>query len=297
MTTPAATTRVLLERLVDYAGLFPPASLSMAEAVADYASYRASPDAWMLGRLVVPIARLDELAACAASLVDARDGPWTLSGIAGPEPASDFACVRAFNGAQRGRLVVDSVELRAASASAIESAMAPRDRELIVFVEIPLGDDPRPLLEVVKRHGARAKARTGGTTASSFPTAAALARFIVACAAIDLPFKVTAGLHHALRAEQRLTYDIDAPLATMFGFLNVFLAAAFARAGMEEPTLSLLLEERESAAFTFGDDAIAWRDWRLGREQIADMRHSLALGFGSCSFREPVDELHDLALL
>lgn len=297
MTTPAATLRALLERLVDYAGLFPPASLSMAEAVADYATYRASPDAWMLGRFVVPIARLDELVAASAERVDEREGPWALSGIAGADAAGDIDLVRAFNGANRGRLVVDTVELRAASESAIEAALGGMDRELVIFVEIPLDDDPVPLLEVVKRYGARAKARTGGTVSGAFPTAAELARFIAACATLDLPFKATAGLHHPVRAEQRLSYDADAPLATMFGFLNVFLAAAFACAGVNDAVLVRLLEERDAYAFIFGDDAVTWRDHRLSREQVADARHSFAVGFGSCSFREPVDELHQLGLL
>ena len=297
MTTPAATVRALLERLVDYAGLFPPASLPMAEAVADYASYRESPDAWMLGRLVVPVARLDELAEASKSLVNERHGPWALSGLAAGDPPADMERVRTFNGANRGRLVVDTVELRAATESAVVSALVSVDRELAVFVEIPIDDDPRPLLDAIKRHGARAKVRTGGTTPAGIPGARQLARFIAACAAIELPFKATAGLHHALRDEQRLTYDADSPLATTFGFLNVFLAAAFARAGMDEASLVILLEERDAEAFTFDDDAITWRDERLSREQVADARHSLAHGFGSCSFREPVDELRQLEIL
>ena len=48
--------------LVDYAGLFPPAALAMAEAARRYAAYLGSPEAWMLGRFVVPVERLDELA-------------------------------------------------------------------------------------------------------------------------------------------------------------------------------------------------------------------------------------------
>lgn len=297
MTGPAATLRVLLDRLVDYAGLFPPAALPMSAAAAEYASSRASADAWMLGRFVAPIARLDELALESAPHVDERQGPWAVSGIAGADPAADIDRVRAFNGEHRGRLVVDTVELRATSIEAIESALAGKDRELIVFVEVPLRDEPRPLLEAVLRHGARAKARTGGTTPDAFPTAAELARFIAGCAAIDLPFKATAGLHHPLRSDQRLTDQAKAPMATMFGFLNVFVAAAFACGGMDEEALAPLLEERDVEAFSFDDDEIRWRHHLVGREQIADARHSFALAFGSCSFREPVDDLRQLGLL
>ncbi|MDF2772824.1 MAG: hypothetical protein K0S86_2319, partial [Geminicoccaceae bacterium] len=61
----AAPIRMLLRDAVDYAGLFPPAQLDMPGAVAEYAAYLASADAWALGRFVVPAARLDEMAATA----------------------------------------------------------------------------------------------------------------------------------------------------------------------------------------------------------------------------------------
>jgi hypothetical protein len=51
----------LLEGLVDYAGLFPPAGLSMADAVANYARYREGQYAWALGRFVVPFERVGEV--------------------------------------------------------------------------------------------------------------------------------------------------------------------------------------------------------------------------------------------
>ena len=51
---------VLLRELIDYAGLFPPASLSMAAAVGNYDKYLQSEWSWMLGRFIVPVARLAE---------------------------------------------------------------------------------------------------------------------------------------------------------------------------------------------------------------------------------------------
>lgn len=54
--------RVFLEGIIDYAGLFPPADLPLAQAVADYVRYWQGPDSWMLSRFIVPAARLRELA-------------------------------------------------------------------------------------------------------------------------------------------------------------------------------------------------------------------------------------------
>jgi hypothetical protein len=44
----------LLGHLIDYAGTFPPAALSMEQALANYRRYREGEHAWMLGRFIVP---------------------------------------------------------------------------------------------------------------------------------------------------------------------------------------------------------------------------------------------------
>lgn len=55
--------RALLAGAIDYAGMYPPASLPLEQAVANYRRYRADPEAWMLGRFVCPAAKLAELTA------------------------------------------------------------------------------------------------------------------------------------------------------------------------------------------------------------------------------------------
>ena len=61
--TARAPLETLLVGLVDFAGLFPPAALPMSDAVRQFAEYRAGPTAVSLGRFVVPVGRLGELAA------------------------------------------------------------------------------------------------------------------------------------------------------------------------------------------------------------------------------------------
>lgn len=56
---PAAL-RALLTELIDYAGLYPPAALPLPIVEERYRGFRASPEAWMLNRLVLPIAKLAE---------------------------------------------------------------------------------------------------------------------------------------------------------------------------------------------------------------------------------------------
>jgi hypothetical protein len=294
--TPPPTLRALVAGVVDYAGLFPPAALPMREAVAGYADYLHAPEAWALGRFVVPAGRLDELAAEGARFISSNDKPWRISALAGESVAADVDRMRAFNMAHAGRFLVDTAEMRASSGEAIESGMRTVGSSFTLYVELPVSEEPRPLLQSAKRAGARAKVRTGGTTADAFPTAAQLARFIVRCAQLGVPFKATAGLHHPLRGEQPLTYASDARSATMFGFLNVFLASAFACVGMDEPTVARLLEERDATSIEFGVDAVRWRGYAIALDPLRDARATLALSFGSCSFREPMDDLRRLAL-
>jgi hypothetical protein len=287
----------LLERVVDYAGLFPPAALSMPDAVAEYARQRRSPNAWMLGRFVVPVTRLDELAGAGQAVRERDESTWPVSALVGADPAGDFQVIRAFNARHGGRFAVEAVELRAATPEAIDFALAQRRDALEHYVEIAIEDDPRALLQAIRRHGARAKVRTGGVTADAFPSPAALGRFIVACAELGVPFKATAGLHHPLRGEEPLTYVSGATAATMFGFLGVFTAAALARNGADEATVIAVLEERDASAFSFTANALRWRDRTLDAGQVSAARREFALSFGSCSFREPVDDLHRLGIL
>jgi hypothetical protein len=51
----------LLENLIDYAGLYPPASLPLPQVIQNYIRYLASPDAWILNRLVLPFSKLHEV--------------------------------------------------------------------------------------------------------------------------------------------------------------------------------------------------------------------------------------------
>jgi hypothetical protein len=286
----------LLSELVDYAGLFPPAALSMSDAVAEFAAQHDAPEAWALGRFVAPAARLDELATEAR---DTKASPslWRVSALLGDAAGRDIAGVRAFNRTHVGRLLVDTVECRALNAATIAGLVRDAAPDLSVFFELSIDQDPTALLTAVRDHGARAKVRTGGVTSDAFPSTAKLARFIARCAQLGVPFKATAGLHHPLRGEQRLTYAGDSPCATMFGFLNVFVAAAMARAGMDEVGIARVLEERDPDAFEFGDTALRWRDHALSLDELVATRGSFALSFGSCSFREPIDDLRRLALL
>lgn len=288
----------LLAGLVDYAGLFPPAALGMAEAVAAYGRYAAGDARTMLGRFVLPASRLDEFFAQVKLLPRATapriDRTWRVAVLGG---AADAESIVQANARFAGTVVIDVVEAKADGAEAV-AALAPLARRgLTVYVEIPVREDPAALIAAIRAHGLRAKIRTGGITTDAFPQTSDVLRFLERCTSAGVPFKATAGLHHPLRGEYRLTYAPDAALGTMYGFLNIFLAAALLRTGASPAVVAALLEERDASAFTVSDEAIAWRAQVLPLAALVDARAHLAGSFGSCSFEEPVQDLTSLGLL
>ena len=295
--------RSLLTGAIDYAGLFPPAALAMPAAVRNYAAYRAGADAWALGRFVVPAARLGEMASAAEALGSGGDArPWSGSALVTGDGAADFVAIATFNEEYGSRgtgwsAVVDSVEGKGASADEILALAAHLPLDTTLFIEVPVERDPAPLLDAIARTGHAAKIRTGGVTAAQFPRPEQIARFLRECARLDLPFKATAGLHHPLRAEYPLTYEPESDRGTMFGFINVLLAAAAARAGAGERELVALLEERDPGALRVDAESVEWHGHRFATADIASTRARFALSFGSCSFEEPLSDLRALGLL
>jgi hypothetical protein len=297
VSVPAPTLRALVRRLVDFAGLFPPATLSMEEATRCYASHLASPEAWMLGRFVVPVKRLSEFADVAMPFAARSSEAWRVSALVGAGAEDAGASIRTFNSTHRGQFLVDVIECRAVEPGTVASSIGALPGELRIFVELPLLDDPRAMLNEIRAAGAWAKIRTGGVTSDAFPASREVGRFIARAAELFVPFKATAGLHHPVCGDYPLTYEDDSPRGRMFGFLNIFAAAVFAHARVHERLLAEIVNEDDPAAFQFGGDFLVWRDQVATTKQIASARSSLGLAFGSCSFQEPVDGLRELQLL
>jgi hypothetical protein len=292
MQSPSA--RALLAAVVDYAGLFPPAALPMAGAVTEYAAARSGPDAWMLGRFVLPAARLREFAEAVAT-ASAPAEFWRLSAIVRDDSEEDRAAVAGFNLASaRHHAIVDTIECKPQTLEGIDRLADAFGPTLDVYVEVPAGDEAARWLERVGARGLKGKVRTGGLTPDAFPGPAALLAFIEAAVRLHVPFKATAGLHHAVRGPYRLTYDDQAAQAPMYGYLNVLLATAAVRAGAPRAVAEQVLCQTGTSSLVFSDDAIRWGAAEWPTDIVRNTRAEQLVSFGSCSFREPVDELHSL---
>jgi hypothetical protein len=129
----------------------------------------------------------------------------------------------------------------------------------------------------VREAGAGAKIRCGGATV---PTVDEVAAFVAACRDAGVPFKATAGLHHAIRR----------PGA--HGFLNLLATAVFAHADdLAAGELAALLAEEDANAFALDADGLSAYGHHAGPDAIARARAELFIAYGSCSFDEPVADL------
>jgi hypothetical protein len=277
--------RALLGGAIDYAGLYPPAELGMAAAVTNFRSYQSSADAWALGRFVVSAVRLTELEPL---LGTGKSLP--LSVLIGD--VGDVTVIEGFrhrNDVSAAR--IECVEIKAAPAASAEALFAAVPSEWVRYLEVPLGAGKEILLDTLVARRGFAKMRTGGTSSEAFPPAEDLARFLLATARRQLGFKATAGLHHPLRGSYRLTYADGAPSATMYGYLNLLLAAALAWSNGSESQVREALLEGTPEAIQLDPGGLSWRTTRLSATQLGEMRQRFCHSFGSCSFREPLDEL------
>ena len=292
MTRPMAApslVRAMMKGAIDYAGLFPPAGLDMATAVRNYDDYRSGPHAWMLGRFIVPVERLDEFAAC---LPFEADSARRISVTAKP---ADAPALAEFNQKHGVRARIDSVETPVMSPKDVP-ALTALSREYLVYTEVNIAADPSPMIAALAQAGVRAKVRTGGVTPNTIPSVEQVARFILACRKGGVVFKATAGLHHALRASYPLTYEPDAPKAEMFGFMNVMLASAVAATGGNAADVASAL--RAGGGIVANSESATLPGGRqVPRETMAQARKTGIASFGSCSFDEPVQELRERDLL
>jgi hypothetical protein len=319
----------LIANAVDYAGLFPPAALPMSETVSNFASYRRNAGRGMLGRLVVPLNRLQDMRQRIDELpIDSEaDGePWRVSALVPVDAENEFhqlqqalSEIETFNGNyssdQPISTVVDSIELKFGSSAELSKLTNLIPSNLDSYFEIDCVSDPASAIETLARlrqatdhlsngnnggttGGAGhlfAKIRTGSVIADQIPSVEQVSRFVAACARMFVPFKATAGLHHPIRNEYRLTYEADSSCGTMHGFVNMFVASLCAfEYQLSEQEIAQILQEREAGNFHFEDDRIQWRQFTISVDRIDQLRQQSIQSFGSCSFVEPTEELCEL---
>jgi hypothetical protein len=276
---PAGPPATLFALLIDDAAVFPPARWPLAEAVGRHRAHQASGYRGLIGPLLVPAGAAGELDALAAGGGPLRAG---LIARPGEPPAGLLDGVSALRAS-------DVVEV-----TGVELGWTPGWRELglgglPVTLEVPRGpaqlEALRDVARAVPAGGTRVKFRTGATPAWAWPDEAELAQFISAAVGHGLVFKLTGGLHHAVRG----SHTVDGAAEEQHGLLNVLCAIARALDGGSPDELQAVLAERDAAVLTRATAGI-------GPAAAARIRAAFA-SYGCCEVTDPVRELTSLQLL
>ncbi len=321
-----------MSRLIDFAGLFPPARLPLRQSLESYLRYKVENDSWMLGRFVCPATRLAEASKLRDQVFSA--GPpieFAALGQGGSNRSdflqnlvADLESSRAFVTAMDGRALVDVFETRLPEVGFVGETTDSLARflseiqsvvdnvwpgELTLFFEPPLSannkDSLAPLIAALGRirdshEPFRAsltdppglKLRCGGEDASAIPSIETVALAVSECIRLGVRFKATAGLHHPVRHFNR---EIGGP---QHGFLNLCGAVVLARAGELLPDrIPAMLSDTKIDSFRFEEDSFHWKDLRADTALVARARKDGFVSFGSCSFDEPREDLRKLHLL
>jgi hypothetical protein len=274
--------------LVDDAAIFPPGNAALPDAVRAFRAHREQPYAALVGPFVVDDRRLPELVEVLGSSGSAPPLPVTVvvSGGAGAlEPAARWASGTALLELRGLEIALRDLDDLTGAARRTVAAATGTGLDVPVFVELPLGGLAGShgwltALDEVAAADLRLKLRTGGLEARAFPSSEALATAVDAALDRELPFKCTAGLHHAVRHRAEDTGFEH------HGFLNVLLGA---RAALDGEDVVAVLEEQDAGA-------VVARAQTVGSEALQRARRWFT-SFGCCGVTDPWDDLVALGLV
>ncbi|MDQ2867413.1 MAG: hypothetical protein M3R59_03225 [Verrucomicrobiota bacterium] len=285
--------RALLSGAIDYAGLFPPASLSLDAAMKNYARDVRTDDAWMLSSFVLPVAKFAEARRFFADFDD--EHPLRVSAL-GPKTKTEaefLAELEKMRPADLEGAQIAQLEMPLPGDFSEQSLRGAREilGDVPAFWETTPADSERTIALLAQTNDAASgyKLRTGGVTPEAFPTSAQIATALVACASTNVPIKFTAGLHHPVRLFR------EEVKTKMHGFLNVLGAGVLAREWQwDVAQTTAMLDDEESASFVIDGDIFRWREFEIANIQ---KQRAFVTSFGSCSFDEPRADLRALHLL
>ncbi len=308
----------LLGNIIDYAGTFPPAALSLDDALREAATFRKSlHHPWLYSKMALPMALLTPLTTRALFDRSSDGTPWlfTALGTAIPENSdrSEFARVVEWDLREIGRFNARGFEsscrhwaiayetklpgeaLKSTSTEAMLQFLEPTltrfgssTPALTAYFEVPLSADSDKTLGIVadalsEWASDNESAPTPGikirTGGATLPSSDAIAHAVTACTSRGLRFKATQGLHHAISNKSG------------FGFVNLFAGLALAQAlGMEKfgtKEVKKCLDSHSPSEFSFMANSFRWNEFEIDVEALEAARRQHGASFGSCSLKEP----------
>ena len=263
--------------LVDDAAMFPPGNAPVVEAVRAHLEHRQAWYADLVGPLVVPDTALRQAqgasaeAEIAVSVINTGGAGGLVSLADRDVPGVRVVAVES---------ALRDLDDLAGNAARVAAAAGELDESVLVFVEIPYAPGWERAVEEVEGAGLLGKIRTGSPDNSGTPSYVQLAEQLRVLVEADMPFKATAGLHHA---QPTPGAGPDRPL--QHGFVNLLIAVEALVEGASSAEVADLLRTGDAASVS------AWTD-----ETVARVRRRFR-SFGCCGVLDPVNDLVTLGLV
>ncbi|MGH2576085.1 MAG: hypothetical protein ACRDFC_10340 [Ignavibacteria bacterium] len=310
---PSKSLRIFADRMIDYAGTFPPANLPLKESIQNYIQYRKGPYSWMLSKFICPAKELPQLTEILQS-VNERGNLFCSIILNQSTLSDDLKETTDFKRNNRHRIVIDVIEISVSidkiDLTTIEKitkyldfvsdkTLEEMQGQVTIFHEA-VSDNENKIDEFIKAlsiHNKKEKdsgfkLRTGGVDASAFPSSEQIAFVIKTCRDYDVPMKCTAGLHHPI-----MHYN-ESVKTKMHGFLNVFGTGIIAYcSALTEKQILAIINDEDAGDFSFSDEGFRWKDLRVNNLEIKEAREKFMISYGSCSFEEPLEDLKRLKFL
>jgi hypothetical protein len=272
-------------RFIDDAAVFPPGLAPLPAAVANHLKNADLPAAGYIGPLVLPLADIAEAARLATDPGTEPAGTARQLDLSAVVPVGRLAEAGDLPGVLPPHATLTGVELKVSDDTVDDTVAAAavfrtRHPDIAVWIELPTGLVDAPRLTRMRDHDLGLKFRTGGVTRDLYPTGEELLGVLGTAVETGIRFKLTAGLHRALRysetvGDERLDH---------FGFLNIAACVSVLRRGGTAGAAAAILasddgEEVLAAAGVDGADG-GWRE--------------NFTSFGCCSVLEALTTLSDL---
>jgi hypothetical protein len=299
---PNKSLHQILQRRFDYAGMFPPASLSFEAALSESAHHAATLSRpWIVGTDLV----LDTAHTKLLSTLDPKQFRFSrVPNVAvlvneGVTTAIEAAkAISEPSPTQQYRVVALETKVSASTFPILVKELCSYAREIsaIVAVEPDLStSDWREVLgdiiaEITKSPMCSLLALKCRCTGPTGIGPSRLASTIAAAADVGIGFKVTGGLHHPIVEPQVHEYPM--------GFLNVACALYLRRALREdfsEQSIVSLLTNSSVEQLSFAN-GIRFNSAAISHEQLIQAQRLAPFTIGSCSIQEPDQDLARLGV-
>ncbi|MCS0824635.1 hypothetical protein NX029_11690 [Cytobacillus firmus] len=288
-----------MTELIDYAGIFPPAKLPLQKAIYNYNSYKNDSDSWMLGKFVIPAARLKELHPY--KKLFSEENQLRLSVVLSNNLGfdNDLDAINSFIEFYQTTGVIEAIEvppfmpLNSSGIEILERQLGKID----IFFEVSKPEQATQLMDEIQRIKQFSsslfgiKLRMGSASLTSIPSVKQTAYVIKKCQERGLKIKFTADLHLPFS-----DYSCKERILK-YGFVNVFVASIMTSCRfLSTETIQSILIEKNPTSFIFTPNELSWCNLTVSSSEIFNARNFFASSFGSCSFDEPRLKFGELQL-